>query len=127
MFLSLSACVHLNLVCSEQAECVAPEMKKRLEGILHILERKHRLDQRVRSISSRAGPSANKASPKSANNVSSAAPFELMQTFMKHLNGSGRACEHKYEQTSEFKQKYSDTAAWDSTSTRSPSRNVHNN
>jgi hypothetical protein len=61
-------------------------MKKRLDGILHILERKHRLDQRVRSISSRTKSDAGKGSPKSADSVSTAAPFELMQTFMTHLN-----------------------------------------
>jgi hypothetical protein len=65
-------------------------MKKRLDGILHILERKHRLDLRVRNISTKraapGGKQQGQSSPKSANIVSSAAPFELMQTFMRHLD-----------------------------------------
>lgn len=73
-----------------QAECMAADMKKRLDGIMHILERKHRLDQRVRSISSSSSggraAGGGKDSPKSARVVSTAAPFELMQTFMTLLS-----------------------------------------
>ena len=61
-------------------------MKKRLDGILHILERKHRLDLRLKSIGSKASAAANKSSPKSADSVSILPPFVLMQIFMKNLD-----------------------------------------
>jgi hypothetical protein len=61
---------------------LASDMKKRLDGILHILERKHRLDLRVKNISKVA---TSKMSPKNGNFMSTAAPFELMKTFMDQL------------------------------------------
>lgn len=63
-------------------------MKKRLDGILHILERKRRLDLKVKSISARK-TSSNKSSPKSGErDLTSAVPVELMQVFMEQLGGS---------------------------------------
>lgn len=58
-------------------------MQKRLDGIYHILERKHRLDMRVKTINPRQVE--NHKSPTSFENHS---PYTLMQQFMKVLNES---------------------------------------
>jgi hypothetical protein len=70
-----------------QVECRSADMKKRLDGILHILERKHRLDMRVKTInnSSQQQPHSRK-SPNSFQTISIATPFSLMQQFMRVLN-----------------------------------------
>jgi len=38
----------------KQSTCNSPDFRKRLDGILHIIERKHRLDARVKSIGAKA-------------------------------------------------------------------------
>jgi uncharacterized protein YdbL (DUF1318 family) len=57
-------------------------MKKRLDGILHILERKHRLDQKVKTINTARNA---KLSPSAANQQATASPFELMNLLMTAL------------------------------------------
>jgi hypothetical protein len=39
-----------SLFNATQSTCNSPDFRKRLDGILHIIERKHRLDARVKSI-----------------------------------------------------------------------------
>ena len=43
--------------------CNSTEFRKRLEGILHIMERKQRLDSKLKSITSRPPPGSNSTTP----------------------------------------------------------------
>ena len=57
MFHALSLSLTLTLILSPlitQSICNSVDHKKRLDGILHIIERKHRLDARVKNLGARA-------------------------------------------------------------------------
>ena len=58
-------------------ECNAPEMRKRLDGILHIMERKHRLEERVSTVAK------GKVSKKKSGDAS---PIQLIRKFITELN-----------------------------------------
>jgi len=80
------SCVLLTRIVVAQGhikdECCSQDIRKRLDGIQHILERKHRLDMRVKSINS---SKLARVSPKSGCGSIEKSPYELISALITSL------------------------------------------